>query len=52
MKTTNQECAGKKSLGGRDFFQRLPTPTHKIFFLVGALFINYFIRKINDFINV
>ncbi len=26
----------KKSLGGRDFFQRPPAPTLKIFFWVGA----------------
>ena len=39
----------KKSLGGRDFFQRPPAPTHEIFSWVGALFKNYFIRKINVF---
>ncbi len=31
-----QGCAGKKSLGGRDFFQGPPAPTHEIFFWVGA----------------
>ena len=31
----------KKSLSGRDFFQRPPAPTHEIFSWVGALFINY-----------
>ncbi len=30
----------RRIMGGRDFFQRPPAPTHEIFSWVGALFIN------------